>query len=82
MIREKIFLNMRDELPYATEVAIDTFDETDKLVRIQATIHVDRQSQKGMVIGKQAQTKKIGTGARIDAEHSSVKSTPRTYVRN
>ncbi len=69
MIREKIFLSMRDEIPYATEVEIDTFDETDRIVRIQATIHVDRQSQKGMIIGKGGQTlKKIGTGARIDAE--------------
>lgn len=69
MIREKIFLSLREEVPYATEVEIDAFDEEPDLVRIQATIHVERQSQKGILIGKQGRTlKQIGTRARHDAE--------------
>ncbi len=69
MIREKIFLGMREEIPYSTEVVVDTFEEEEDLVRIQSTIHVERKSQKGMLIGKQGRNlKQIGTKARIDAE--------------
>lgn len=72
MIREKLFLQLRQELPYSTEVVIDEFieaDETDPIVRISATIHVERQSQKGMIIGKKgSMLKRIGTQARKDIE--------------
>lgn len=69
MIREKLFLHLRQELPYATEVEIETFEEAENLVRIAATIHVERQSQKGMIIGKRgAMLKRIGIEAREDIE--------------
>lgn len=69
IIREKIFIQLREELPYSTEVEIDEFHETDELVTISATIHVERQNHKGMVIGKQGKTLKgIGTAARKDIE--------------
>lgn len=69
IIREKIFIQLREELPYSTEVEIDEFHETEELVTIAATIHVERQNHKGMVIGKQGKTlKSIGTAARIDIE--------------
>ena len=69
IIREKIFFLLRQELPYSTEVEIESFEEEDKLVRISATIHIERQSQKGMIIGKKgSMLKKIGTMARKDIE--------------
>jgi len=69
MIREKIFLLMQQELPYSTEVEIEKFEEEEKIVRIQATIHTERNTQKGMIIGKGgSMLKKIGTNARKDIE--------------
>ena len=69
MIREKIFIQLRDELPYSTEVEVDEFLEEEQITRINATIHVERQNHKGMLIGKGGRTlKKIGTAARIDIE--------------
>lgn len=69
MIREKLFLYLRQELPYATEVEIDTFEEEEAIVRMAATIHVERQSQKGMIIGKRgSMLKRIGSEARVDIE--------------
>ncbi len=72
IIREKIFLKLRQELPYSTEVEIEEFQEAhkeDPIARIQATIHVERQSQKGILIGKKgSMLKQIGTEARKDIE--------------
>ena len=69
IIREKIFMQLREELPYSTEVEVEEFIETEERVRINAVIHVERQNHKGMVIGKQGQTlKAIGTKARKDIE--------------
>ena len=69
IIREKLFLLLKQELPYSTEVEIAEFEEESDRVRISATIHVERQSQKGMVIGKGgAMLKKVGTLARKDIE--------------
>jgi GTPase len=69
MIREKLILLTRDELPYSTAVIIDRFEEGEALHRIHATIFVERESQKPIVIGKGGQTlKEIGTAARIDLE--------------
>ncbi|MEZ4828535.1 MAG: GTPase Era [Bacteroidia bacterium] len=71
IIREKIFLLLRQELPYSTQVVIDNFEEEEKEDRIyiQATIHVERQGHKGMIIGKQgSMLKKIGSMARKDIE--------------
>jgi len=71
MIREQITLNTHQELPYTTAVVIDTFkdDEEKNLIRIQATVLVAKQSQKGILIGKKGgMLKKIGTGARLAME--------------
>jgi GTP-binding protein Era len=71
IIREKIILLTRQEIPYATAVVVDAFkeDEQKRLIRIQATIHVEKDSQKGILIGKKGvKLKEIGTKARIDIE--------------
>lgn len=69
IIREKLFLSLKQELPYSTEVEIAEFSEEEGISRINAVIHVERKSQKGMVIGKGgAMLKKIGTRARKDIE--------------
>jgi GTPase len=70
MIREKVFRQTRDEIPYSTAVVIDSFKERpDGLVAIAATILVERDSQKGIIIGKRgAMLKKIGIQAREDVE--------------
>lgn len=65
MIREKILLNYRKEVPYATEVEVTAFKEDPQLVSIEATIYVARESQKGIIIGHRGQAlKKTGTDAR------------------
>jgi GTPase len=53
IIREKLFLNLEEEIPYSCEVTILTYEEKEEEVSISAEIHVERKSQKGMVIGKQ-----------------------------
>ncbi|MBX3101713.1 MAG: GTPase Era [Bacteroidetes bacterium] len=71
-IREKVFLFLRQEIPYHTEVTILFYKdaEGDDPVHIEAEIHVARQTQKAMVIGKQgAMIKKIGTAARKEIAH-------------
>lgn len=69
IIREKIFLNYDEEVPYSTEVAINSFKEDDDIIRISATIYVERDSQKGIIIGKGASMiKKVGMEARKDME--------------
>ncbi len=69
IIREKIFTNYKKEIPYSTEVGIEDFHEEEQLIRIRATIFVERDSQKGIVIGdKGKMLKKVGTEARADLE--------------
>jgi GTP-binding protein Era len=69
IIREKIFLNYDQEIPYSTEVGIESFKEEEAIIRIRATIFVERDSQKGIVIGKAGSSlKKVGTEARMDLE--------------
>ena len=69
LVREKAILATKDEVPHAIAVLVDTFDETEKLIRIRATIYVEREGQKGILIGKRGDTmKKIGTEARKDLE--------------
>ena len=74
IIREKILLNYRDEIPYACEVIIESFKETEtnageKLARIQAIIYVARDNQKLILIGKNGLAmKKLGMDARKDME--------------
>ena len=73
-VREQIMLNTRDEIPYATAVEVEEFDESGRrerggLVRISALIFVERDSQKAIVIGKGgAMLKKVGTRARVGME--------------
>ncbi len=69
IIREKVFLLTGQEIPYSTAVVIDRFQEGEELNTIDATIIVEKDSQKGMVIGKKgAKLKEIGTAARLDIE--------------
>jgi GTPase len=69
IIRERVLAETEEELPYATTVIIDSFDEGAKLTRIAATIYCEREGQKGILIGKKGQMlKKIGTSARLQIE--------------
>lgn len=74
IIREKIFFQFADEIPYSCEVGIESFHETatktgEPLARIAATIYVMRESQKAIVLGKNgAAIKKLGVSARMDIE--------------
>jgi GTP-binding protein Era len=69
VVREKILREMREELPYTTGVVIERFLEEEAMVRIEASILVERENQKGILIGKQGATlKKIGTSARHEIE--------------
>ena len=62
-------LNYDKEIPYSTEVAVESFKEDDKMIRISAVIFVERDSQKGIIIGKGgASLKKVGSDARKDIE--------------
>ncbi|MGA9914783.1 MAG: GTPase Era [Paraburkholderia sp.] len=69
ILREKVFRWTGDELPYTSTVVIEKFEEEGRLKRIFATILVERDSQKAIVIGKNgAKLKQINTDARIDME--------------
>jgi GTP-binding protein Era len=68
-IREQVLLETRQELPYATAVLVEQFEQKPKLTRIAATLHCERDAQKRILIGKQGQMlKKIGTAARLQIE--------------
>lgn len=69
IIREKILLNYKEEVPYSVEVAIEEYVEGEDLDRIGAVIYVARESQKGIIIGhKGERLKRVGTAARKDME--------------
>lgn len=69
IIREKLLLNYDKEIPYSTEVIVEKFDEKDKAIHIMAVIYVERDSQKGIIIGKGGtKIKKVGIEAREDIE--------------
>ena len=69
IIREKILLNYDKEVPYSTEVIVEKFEEQETSIHIMATIFVERDSQKGIIIGKAGtKLKKVGTDARKDIE--------------
>lgn len=69
MIREKIFLNYEQEIPYSAEVVVESFKDEKDLIRISALIYVERDSQKGIIVGKGGSAiKKTGTEARKDME--------------
>ncbi len=69
IIREKILLNYSKEVPYSVEIEVEEFKELPNIINMRAVIYVARDSQKGIIIGRQGKMiKKIGTEARADAE--------------
>jgi GTPase len=69
IIREKILLNYKKEIPYSVEIEIESFTEEKDIIKIRALIHVTRDSQKGIIIGhKGSMLKRVGTEARYDME--------------
>lgn len=69
IIREKLLLNYDKEIPYSTEVLVEKFDEKDNAIHIMAVIYVERDSQKGIIIGKGGEKiKKVGIESRHDIE--------------
>ena len=60
MIREKIFLNYHQEIPYSTEVVVTEFKTKNNELYIEAKIFVEKESQKGIIIGKKAEAIKKG----------------------
>ena len=69
IVREKIFLNYKKEVPYSCEVLISEFNEEEEIIRLRAEIYVERKSQKGIIIGKGGEAlKKVGSAARLDME--------------
>lgn len=69
IFREKIFLNYEQEIPYCTEVVVESFKEEEDIIRIQLVVWVARESQKGILIGRQGLAlKKTATAARMEME--------------
>ncbi|PVX51777.1 GTP-binding protein Era [Balneicella halophila] len=69
IIREKILEEFDKEIPYAVEVLVEEFHDTEKIINIRAVIHVERESQKPIIIGKGGSAiKRVGTNARKDIE--------------
>jgi len=69
IIREKIFNNYKQEVPYSTQVEIESFEEEENIIRIRAEIYVERDSQKGILIGKGGMAlKKVGMESRKEME--------------
>ncbi len=69
IIREKILLDYEKEVPYSTQVIVEKFDEKENSIHIMAVVYVERDSQKGIIIGKGgAMLKKVGIQARQDIE--------------
>lgn len=69
VVREKLLERTRNELPYTTGVVVDFLEESERLLRVDAVIYVERASQKGIVIGKGGRMiKEVGQAARLDLE--------------
>ena len=69
IVREKILRTLSDEIPHGTAVVIEEFSEDDRMIRIRAEIYCEKQSHKGIIVGKNGETlKKIGSYAREDME--------------
>ena len=69
IVREQVLVNTKEEIPYATTVIVESFEEGKRLTRIAATIYCERASQRGILVGKGGQMlKKIGTAARLQIE--------------
>ncbi len=83
MIREQIFMHYKQEIPYSSEVEIESFKEAEDIIRIRALIYVERNTQKGILIGKRGESlKKVGTGARLEMEQFFQKKVHlETYVK-
>ena len=72
IIREQVLLATKEEVPYATTVVVDQFEEGPRLTRVAATIYCDREGQKAILVGRGGQMlKKIGTAARHNIERMS-----------
>lgn len=83
IIREKIFLNYKKEVPYSCEVVIESFKEDETIIRIRAEIYVERTTQRSIIIGKGGEAlKKVGMQSRADMEKFFGKQVHlETYVR-
>ena len=83
IIREKILQTYDKEIPYACEVGVEQFHEEENRIHIMAVIYVERDSQKGIIIGKQGKAlKKVATEARRDLERFFGKTVfLETYVK-
>ena len=69
IIREKILLNYKQEIPYSVEIELEEFKEDKTIIKIRAIIYVERDSQKGIIIGNKGESiKNTGTLARLDME--------------
>src|SRR2546429_9753887 len=69
IIREQILLNTKEELPYAVTVAIEQFEEGERMTRIAALIYCEREGQKAILVGRGGQmVKKVGAAARLAIE--------------
>jgi GTPase len=69
VVREKAMLLGKQEVPYAVAVLVESFEESDRLIRIRATIQVEREGQKAILIGRGGKKiKEIGTAARVELE--------------
>jgi GTP-binding protein Era len=69
IIREKIFLNYKQEIPYSSHVVIESFKDTEPILRIQALIITEKDSQKGIMIGNKGESlKKTATASRLEME--------------
>ncbi len=69
IIREKVLLNYKKEIPYSVEIIVTNFKDEEKIIRIESEILVERDSQKGIIIGNKGDAiKKVGTAARIECE--------------
>ena len=69
IIREKILVNYKKEIPYSVEIEIESFKDEKDIIKIRALMHVTRDSQKGIIIGhKGSMLKRVGTEARHDME--------------
>ncbi len=83
IVREKILLNYKKEIPYSTEVVIMAFKESDDIIRIQAEIYCERDSQKGIIIGHKGEMlKRVGIQSREEMEKFFAKKVHlETHVR-
>jgi len=69
IIREKILINYKKEIPYSVEVAVDTYKDEEKILRISAMIYTSRETQKAILLGHMGNSiKRVGTQARLDIE--------------